>query len=138
MHNTFLENRDKWIFSSPPVCFVSFLALLVCLFVLNATFKNISAILVEETGENHRPVASHWQTLSCNVVHLALIKIRTHSICGDRHRLHIGSLKSNYHTITTTSAPFWLCFYNCVFMSVQEQLECLLRNSKVRDSTVGF
>ena len=45
--------------------------------VLNATFKNISVIswrsvlLVEETGvprENHRPVASHWQILSHNVV----------------------------------------------------------------------
>jgi hypothetical protein len=23
---------------------------------------------VEETGKNHRPVASHWQTLSHNVV----------------------------------------------------------------------
>ena len=41
----------------------------------NATFNSISAIswksvlLVEETGpeENHRPVASHWQTLSHNV-----------------------------------------------------------------------
>jgi hypothetical protein len=40
--------------------------------VLNATFNNISVIswqsvlLVEETGENHRPVAyhCHWQTLS--------------------------------------------------------------------------
>ena len=34
--------------------------------VFNATFNNISVILVEETGvssENHRPVASHWQTL---------------------------------------------------------------------------
>jgi hypothetical protein len=34
-----------------------------CLFmVLNATFNNISVILVEETGvpgENHRPAASH-------------------------------------------------------------------------------
>jgi len=39
---------------------------------LNATFNNILAIswrsvfLAEETGgpgENHRPVASHWQTL---------------------------------------------------------------------------
>jgi len=39
--------------------------------VFNATFNNISAIswrsalLVEETrvtGENHRPVTSHWQT----------------------------------------------------------------------------
>jgi len=39
--------------------------------VLNATFKNISVLLVEETGaleENHRPVASHWQTVSNNVV----------------------------------------------------------------------
>jgi hypothetical protein len=50
--------------------------------VLNATFNNISVIswrsvlLVEETGENHRPVASHWQTLSHNVVDLALIEIR--------------------------------------------------------------
>ena len=45
--------------------------------VLNTTFNNISAIswravlLVEEagvSGENHRPVASHWQILSHNVV----------------------------------------------------------------------
>ena len=52
-----------------------FYSLLVCLMVFNATFNNISAItwpsvsLVEETGgpgENHRPVASHWQTLSQN------------------------------------------------------------------------
>jgi hypothetical protein len=45
--------------------------------VFNATFNNISVIswrsvsLVEETGvprENHRPAASHRQTLSQNVV----------------------------------------------------------------------
>jgi len=45
--------------------------------VFNTTFNNISVIswwsvlLVEETGihgENHRPVTSHWQTLSHNVV----------------------------------------------------------------------
>ena len=42
--------------------------------LFNTTFNNISAIswwsvlLVEETGKNHRPVASHWQTLSHNVV----------------------------------------------------------------------
>jgi hypothetical protein len=45
--------------------------------VFNATFNNISVIswqsvlLVQETrvpGENHRPVACHWQTLSHNVV----------------------------------------------------------------------
>jgi hypothetical protein len=37
-----------------------------------------SVLLMEETeepGENHWPVASHWQTLSHNVVHLALVEI---------------------------------------------------------------
>jgi len=66
--------------------------------VLNATFNNISSViswrsvlLVEETGgpgENHRPVPGHWQTLSLNVVHLALIEIRTHSISSDMYWLH--------------------------------------------------
>jgi hypothetical protein len=50
---------------------------MVTVVVFNATFNNISAIswrsvlLVEETGvpgENHRPVASHLQTLSQNIV----------------------------------------------------------------------
>jgi len=45
--------------------------------VFNATLNSISVIswqsvlLMEETevpGENHRPPASHWQTLSHNVV----------------------------------------------------------------------
>jgi len=45
--------------------------------VFNTTFNNVSVIsgpsaLVEEEtgvpGENHRPAASHWQTVSYNVV----------------------------------------------------------------------
>ena len=63
--------------------------------VFNVTFNNISAVvswrsvlLVEETGgpgENHRPVVSHLQTISHNVVHLALVEIRIYNISGDRH-----------------------------------------------------
>ena len=88
--------------------------MLVCLMVFNATFKNISVIswravlLVEETrgpGENHRPVASHWQTWPHSAVHLALIEIRTHNISGDIGTDCIGSCKFNYHTITSTTAP---------------------------------
>jgi hypothetical protein len=49
------------------------------LMVFNTTFNNFSVIswwsvlLVEEIGvpgETHRPVASHWQTLSHNVTFL--------------------------------------------------------------------
>jgi len=63
--------------------------------VFNATyFSNIvaSVLLVEETGvpgENHRPAANHWQTLSHNVVSSTplLSGVRTH-VSGDRHWLH--------------------------------------------------
>jgi len=49
-----------------------------------------SALLVEEIGENHRPVASHLQILSHNVVSSMprLSGIRTHTVTGDRHWLY--------------------------------------------------
>ena len=49
--------------------------------VFNATCNSISVLLwrsvllveeIEVLGENHRPVASHWQTLSHNVVSTGL------------------------------------------------------------------
>jgi hypothetical protein len=67
--------------------------------VFNTTFNSISVIswrsvlLVGETGvpeENHRPVASHCQTLSHNVVSSKprLSGIRTHNVSGDGYLLH--------------------------------------------------
>ena len=67
--------------------------------VFNANFNNISVIswrsvlLVEETGvpgKKHRPAASHWQTLSHNVVSSTpcMCWVRTHNVSGDRHWLH--------------------------------------------------
>jgi len=89
--------------------------LVFCLMVSTATFNNISVIscrsvfLEKETtvpGENHRPVESHRYTLSHNVVHLAMVKIRNHKsvVIGTDC---IGSCKSNYHTIKTTTSPSW-------------------------------
>ena len=37
-------------------------------------------------------------------VHLAMSRIQTHNFSAGRHRFHIGSCKSNHHTIMTTTA----------------------------------
>jgi hypothetical protein len=69
-------------------------------------------------GENHRPVASYWQTLSHNAVSGTprMSETRTHNISGDRHWFNdcIGSYQSNYHTITATiiSIRNWPPRYN--------------------------
>jgi hypothetical protein len=87
-----LFNRTNIIHMTTSVRMIKY-NMFACLMVFNATFNNISFIswwsvlLVEETrgpGENHWPVASLWQTLSHNVVHFALIEIRTYNISGDR------------------------------------------------------
>jgi hypothetical protein len=77
--------------------------LFVCFMVFNAIFNNISVIswrsvlLAEETGV---PGENHGQTLLQNVVsrfETMLVVIGTDCT---------GSCKSNYHTTTTTTAPF--------------------------------
>jgi hypothetical protein len=93
--------------------------------VFNTTFNNISdkwwrsVLLVEEagvTGENHQPHASHWQTLSHNVVSSIPRPRGVRTVVKGTNC--IGSYKFNYHTITTKTAPRIL----------QEQ--CLTKNCK--------
>ena len=89
--------------------------------MFNATFNTItviswrSVLLVEETGipgENHRPAASHWQTLSQNVVSstpslrgIRGFELTTLVVIGTDC---IGSCKPTYHSITTITASFWI------------------------------
>ena len=66
---------------------------------------------MEETGvpgENHRPVASHWKTLSHNIVSSTPhpSRIWTHVVAIGTDCL--GSYKSNYHTIKTRMAPCYI------------------------------
>ena len=84
----------------------------------NTTFNNISDISwrsvlkVEETGvlgENHRLATSRWQTWSDNDVSsthrlsgIWIVELTTLVIIGTDCT---GSCKSNYHTITATTAP---------------------------------
>ena len=74
--------------------------------LFNDTFNNIpvtswrSILLLEETGasgENHRPVVNHWQTLSHSVVSStprAGFELTTLVVIGTDYQY---SYKSNYH-----------------------------------------
>ena len=119
--------KGIWIFRYVPIlfilhvvvhwsCFVCRHCVMLCyVMFFYVAFNKISVIswrsvfLVEETGvpgENHRPVASDWQTLSqCCIEYTSpwtgleltpSIVIGTDCIC---------SCKPNSHTITTTTAP---------------------------------
>jgi hypothetical protein len=83
----------------------------IMVIVFNATFNNISTIavsflLVVETGvlgENHRPAVSH---IILYRVYLALEGFElTNLVVIDTDCIHVGSCKSNYNTITTTTVP---------------------------------
>ena len=104
--------------------------------VFNTTFNNISVIsypvlFIEETGvpgETHRPVASHWQTLSHNVIHISLIEIRTTSVVMSTHC--IDSCISNCHMITATTVPVDVMIYLTIVLSDNHSLNLDLRSLK--------
>jgi len=82
---------------------------------------------VEETevpGENHRPVASQWQTSLHNIISGTPRHERDSS---SQHLVAIdtdciGCCKSNYHTITTTASPFnkWRISFIFSLVSIQQ------------------
>ena len=88
-----------------------FVCLFICLMVFSATFNNItdiswwSVLFVEETGgpgENHRPVADKFYHIMLYTSPWSRFELTTSVVIGTDC---IGSCKSNYHTITATTAP---------------------------------
>ena len=106
--------------------------------VFNATFNNISAIswqsvlLVEDTRVRHQPVASVKMMLlqPCTLMeeeevvdklhHIMLYRVHLVWACFELTTLVLintdckGSCKSNYNTITTSTAPQRLHDNNCI------------------------
>ena len=98
--------------------------------VFYATFNNISVIswrsvlLVEEprvSKENHRPVASHWQPFSYNIVSSTpcVSGIRTHNVTGDRHWLFSQlSNISPFHLLQNLHDHLYLYEDDCCYALV--------------------
>ena len=74
------------------MCSVSLSLVLYKVMVFNTTFNNISVILcrlvllVDETGEYHRPVTSHCQTLSLNIAGLDI------NVCPIPVKTYVGQV----------------------------------------------
>jgi hypothetical protein len=108
------------------------IVVIIRVMVFNATFNNISVIswwsvlLVNETrvaGENHYlPDATHWQTLSHNVVSSAPhqwagFKLPTLVVIGTDCT---SSCKSSYHMIMTTTTPIKMYNLPCLSNNLKE------------------
>ena len=100
--------------------------------VFDASFNNMSVIslqsvlLVEEAlDENHRPVASHWQTFS-------------HKVVSSTQTDWMGSCKSNHVTIKTTTAPRYIRYSTYTTCTVASHTMYILAHRKWRMSGFFF
>ena len=100
--------------------------MIIVFMVFNPTFNNISVIswrsvlLVEEKGgpgENHRPVIDKVYHIMLYTSPGSGLELTTSVVIGTDF---IGSCKSDYHTITATTAPFFFlqCSYNYYLMTM--------------------
>ena len=78
--------------------------------VFDATFKNNSVMLCrsvllpEETRENHRPAANHWQTLSHNVVSSTpCLELSICFIAGENHWPATNHGQSLSHNVVSST-----------------------------------
>jgi hypothetical protein len=91
-------NEIFFIVKRSQKCFIETFTLIgVRVIAFSATLNNISgiswrrsALLVEETEEDHRPAAGRWYVFSHNVVSSTPRQswIRTRNVSGDNHWLH--------------------------------------------------
>ena len=93
--------------------------------VFNTTFNNISFIswrsvfLVEETGltgEHHRPVTSHWQTLSHTVVYKVCATWQTN---GNRQQATKKAIRNDYLFSLVSNVVYTSQVTLCVFIHWQ-------------------
>jgi len=115
--------------------------------VFNTTFNNISVItwqsvlLVEETGvpgENHCPVARHWQTLSHNVVLSTLRLSRVRTLLHSKFKqFYYRRLLISSHKRKTTTSKFSSIHYFCLIWRCMNENTPSNQNCKTSTNFIG-